>query len=327
MIHALGVLLASLGLATFCHAAPTASLRGLDLPSAAPAQATLVTAAASALAFSMARPAQPSDAASAEAPTAATTLAQAAGSLTPEAYASPVAPGAAAIDGTRAPSDPADIIWIPVLSIRPMQFDVGMRSVAKKADKYRRMTPQALRAFLVANPIPVIAKEDGSVHVNKRAHSTPQVDSKVKKTETRPNDHHHESRAAWEAGIRFIAASTQRTEDASTPKKEKKFWKKMKRENQVYLRDRFGEKRDPADLPMDVRGLGDNPYRSLAGDVRDAGGYTKNTEPFSEFRWAEFFRKNLTVHPNDDYDAALKEAMKLAKSKKARDLPGYNGKK
>jgi hypothetical protein len=81
-------------------------------------------------------------------------------------------------------------------------------------------------------------------------------------------------------------------------------------------------------LPRDVRGLADDPYRSLAWRVRDKGGYDKNTTPFSEFQWAEFFRKNLTISDiNDDFHAAVKQAMDLAESPEAAHLPGYKGKK
>jgi hypothetical protein len=43
------------------------------------------------------------------------------------------------------------------------------------------------------------------------------------------------------------------------------------------------------DLPKTVAGLIDDPFRSLAGELRRAGGFAKDTTPFSEFLWADFF--------------------------------------
>ena len=41
--------------------------------------------------------------------------------------------------------------------------------------------------------------------------------------------------------------------------------------------------------------LQNDPYRSLAGLVRMAGGYAKVEAPFSEFLWADFFRPRVTA--------------------------------
>jgi hypothetical protein len=47
----------------------------------------------------------------------------------------------------------------------------------------------------------------------------------------------------------------------------------------------------------------DDPFRSLAGELRRAGGFAKDTTPFSEFLWADFLRRRVkrktveTQHP------------------------------
>jgi hypothetical protein len=212
------------------------------------------------------------------------------------------------------------IKWIDILDLRPMQFDVGMEQVEKKKLALLKMTPGEQRAWLLKHPVPIVVRKNGEQHVHKGGAA-----SAKNRRENRPDDHHHEARAAWEAGIKRIPVVIEEVQ--TTSKKEKKFWKKMRKGNKVYLKDRWGNAHDESDLPMDVRGLGDNPYRSIAGEVRDQGGYKKNREPFSEFRWAEFFRENLTIHPNDDFEGAVKEAMRLASSKKAKGLPGWLGKK
>jgi hypothetical protein len=70
----------------------------------------------------------------------------------------------------------------------------------------------------------------------------------------------------------------------------------------------------------------DDPFRSLAGDLRRVGGYAKDETPFSEFVWADFLRRRLkrkAVEKN--YTDALGKALILAKSGNADYLPGWCG--
>jgi hypothetical protein len=68
------------------------------------------------------------------------------------------------------------------------------------------------------------------------------------------------------------------------------------------------------------------PFRSLAGELRKAGGFSKDTTPFSEFLWADFLRRRIKrAAVKRDFDKALGEAMTLAKSPDARFLPGWCG--
>ena len=106
------------------------------------------------------------------------------------------------------------------------------------------------------------------------------------------------------------------------------FWKKMESSSWVYLYDQTGHgPRSYLDLPVTVKGLRDDPYRSLAGAVREADGYKKSNIPFTEFKWANFFRSRITIkgHSDNHFKEAVKEAIKLAKSTQARGLPGYIG--
>jgi hypothetical protein len=80
------------------------------------------------------------------------------------------------------------------------------------------------------------------------------------------------------------------------------------------------------DIPRSIAALKDDPYRSLAGELRRAGGYAKETIPFTEFLWADFLRRNIkTKLVEEDFPAALTKALKLAKSPKAQYLPGWCG--
>ena len=72
--------------------------------------------------------------------------------------------------------------------------------------------------------------------------------------------------------------------------------------------------------------LKDDPFRSLAGELRRIGGFAKDTTPFSEFLWADFLRRNLSrKRVEANFDKALEKALALAKGKTAVYLPGWCG--
>jgi hypothetical protein len=128
------------------------------------------------------------------------------------------------------------------------------------------------------------------------------------------------------------------------------FWKTMHEHNWVYLFDRAGGgPQQPANLPKHIKDLDFDPYRSLAWIVREHHGYTKNNVPFSEFKWANFFRTRILLdqdilagkHTFDDFAfevdehgkleltddglEVIEEALFLAATDEARGLPGYRG--
>ena len=49
-----------------------------------------------------------------------------------------------------------------------------------------------------------------------------------------------------------------------------------------------GRRRHYKDIPKSVTGLVDDPFRSLAGELRRVGGFAKDTTPFSEFHLGGF---------------------------------------
>jgi hypothetical protein len=61
----------------------------------------------------------------------------------------------------------------------------------------------------------------------------------------------------------------------------------------------------------------------LAGELRRAGGFAKDTTPSSEFLWADFLRRRVerkTVETH--FEDALQQALELAKNEEASYLPG-----
>jgi hypothetical protein len=106
------------------------------------------------------------------------------------------------------------------------------------------------------------------------------------------------------------------------------FWKQMNTKKWSHLHDQFGEgPHDPIYLPKDIRAVSDDPYRSLAWMVRDQGGFKKSQHWFTDFEWANYFRRKhlLKEEFNIDYQLACKKALRLARSPSAKKLPGYLG--
>jgi pimeloyl-ACP methyl ester carboxylesterase len=88
------------------------------------------------------------------------------------------------------------------------------------------------------------------------------------------------------------------------------------------------------DLPTSVKDLSNDPFRSLAGGVRESCGFKKSasTEDYLEFKWADYLRAHWartgisTKDIDTNFDSATNAALRLAAQKDAADLPGYTGK-
>lgn len=124
----------------------------------------------------------------------------------------------------------------------------------------------------------------------------------------------------------------------------------MFKRHRIYLfNNAGGGPQQPDQLPKHVKDLTFDPYRSFAWIVIDKHGYLKNDTPFSEFKWAHFFRtrilpgqdllagkrtfdefafevdKHGKMTLSDDAEEIIDECMFLAPSPEARGLPGYRG--
>ena len=111
----------------------------------------------------------------------------------------------------------------------------------------------------------------------------------------------------------------------------------MEDDNEVYLKDQNGNLITPNDLPISIKDLRNDPFRSLAGAVREScgfekGGKSSSGEDYLEFQWANYFRAHWaqTGIPTKDidtnFDDATDAAQHLAVEKDAASLPGYTGK-
>ena len=101
-------------------------------------------------------------------------------------------------------------------------------------------------------------------------------------------DNHHLARALHEEGVKDVLVTVVANlgmVDRDT------FWTVLDNRSWMHPFDDKGRRRDYADIPKSVRDLVDDPFCSLAGALRRAGGFAKDTTPFSEFLWADFLRR------------------------------------
>ncbi|MCA1389221.1 chromosome partitioning protein ParB [Bradyrhizobium sp. BRP20] len=191
---------------------------------------------------------------------------------------------------------------VPILSLRPTQMTVGMREVKEKRKRWREHGKKKQADLLGKHMIPVVYGPDARYYVI---------------------DHHHLGRALHDEGVKEVLVTV--VGDLRMVEREA-FWGVMDNKRWVYPYDAKGERRSFRDLPKSVADLKDDPFRSLAGELRRMGGFAKDTTPFSEFLWADFLRRQVSRKAVEaDFDNALEKAMAAARSKNAIYLPGWCG--
>jgi hypothetical protein len=136
-------------------------------------------------------------------------------------------------------------------------------------------------------------------------------------------DHHHLARALHEEGVKDVLVTVVADLSMVDPDT---FWTVLDNRSWMHPFDAKGRRRGYKDIPKSVRDLIDDPFRSLAGQLRRAGGFAKDTTPFSEFLWADFLRRRIKRKLVElDFGRAIIAAMKLSKSQEAIYLPGWCG--
>jgi hypothetical protein len=191
---------------------------------------------------------------------------------------------------------------VAIEDLRPTQMAVGMREVREKQAHWRAQKEDKKAEFLGAHLIPVV------LGPRKRPYLI---------------DHHHLARALHEEGVIQIAVTVVIDLSSLEPPA---FWFYMENRALTFLYDAQGERQNHKKLPKHVSDMVDDPYRSLSGELRRAGGYAKDVTPFSEFLWSDFLRRRIKRGKAEDHPKdALDEAIKLAKSQDAAYLPGWCG--
>lgn len=191
---------------------------------------------------------------------------------------------------------------ISIGDLRPTQITVGMREVASKRKRWRESSDDKGSEFLGRHMIPVVMGPKKRPYVI---------------------DHHHLALALHKEGVEHVLISV--VSDLSHLEKDA-FWVVLDNRSWMHPFDVKGQRRSYRDIPDSIPDLVDDPYRSLAGALRRAGGYAKDTTPFSEFLWADFMRRRVKrAIVQKDFEHALDLALELAKEQDASYLPGWCG--
>lgn len=191
---------------------------------------------------------------------------------------------------------------VPIVQLRPTQITVGMREVELKRRELQAMNSDRAGLFLGRHFVPAVLGPKGRYHIV---------------------DHHHLVRALHEEGfpdilVTVICDLSGLDKDAFLTVMDNRAW--------LHPFDARGRRKGYGKLPRTVGALVDDPYRSLAGEVRRQGGYAKDTTPFAEFLWADFFRRRIAAADlEEDFERSAREALRLARESAAGYLPGWCG--
>lgn len=191
---------------------------------------------------------------------------------------------------------------VRIADLRPTQITVGFHEVEEKRQAWRARSGKKESIYLGSHMIPVVAGPKGRLFVT---------------------DHHHMARAMHEEGVKDILVNV--ISDLSALEKDS-FWVVMDCRGWCHPYDADGVRKNFSDIPASIADLVDDPFRSLAGALRRAGGFAKDVTPFSEFLWADFLRRRMERRAAEkDFETALADALKLAKGHEAGYLPGWCG--
>lgn len=189
---------------------------------------------------------------------------------------------------------------VPILDLRPTQLTVGLREVRAKREEWRAKRHRA--RFLGTHFVPAVRGPKGRLYIV---------------------DHHHLVRALHDEGVESVAvtvvADLRRLDRGA-------FFTYLDHRGWIHPFDAHGRRKPMHALPRTVAELEDDPYRSLAGELRRAGGFAKDTTPYSEFLWADFLRPRIPrKRIATRFAVALEHAMAIARSADADYLPGWCG--
>jgi hypothetical protein len=194
------------------------------------------------------------------------------------------------------------LVPIKITDLRPTQMTVGYREVARKRHEWRGLAERDGGLYLGRHMIPVVCGPKRRLWVI---------------------DNHHLALALHEEGVKEVLVRIV----ADLSKLEtRQFTTFMDNKNWLHPFDDEGHRRDFKHLPKHVSKMADDPYRSLAGELRRAGGYAKDLTPYSEFLWADFLRRHVKRDKVEKhFEDAVAQALKIAHQPRASYLPGWAG--
>ena len=192
---------------------------------------------------------------------------------------------------------------VKVQRLRPTQITVGVREVEAKRAHWAQLSRKQRKTALEQHLFPAVLGPGQRHYIV---------------------DHHHLGLALLLEGVKSAWVTVLDDLSWLAPQV---FWRTMEFRSWAHPYDARGRRCDYRDIPKKLEQLQDDPYRSLSGLVRAAGGFAKYQTPFAEFLWADFFRSRIaprlaaTTPPQ-----TLNTAVRLARSPEARYLPGWTGK-
>lgn len=193
-----------------------------------------------------------------------------------------------------------DFKHVPIADLVPTQMTVGMQEVGYKRRRWRERSADEAASFLSKVRIPVVLGPGSRPYLI---------------------DRHHLALALHTEGVNELHVSIA-ANMSHLPRNE--FWMSLESRRWAHPFDARGRLRSYGDMPGTLDGLQNDPFRSLSWAVKKAGGYAKDEAPFSEFRWADFFRSRIQLElVESEFAQAQALAMRLARSAEAATLPGW----
>jgi hypothetical protein len=191
---------------------------------------------------------------------------------------------------------------VAVTDLRPTQMTVGFREIERKQQEWAAMGKKKRRAAMAEVLFPAVIGPRKAYFIL---------------------DHHHSAVALAHEKAEEVEVGVVRDLSALAAAD---FWIYLDHLSWVHPYDQHGKRRSFNSMPSSLAALRDDPYRSLAGEVRDLGGFAKSDTPFLEFLWTNYFRAHVRADwVRAHYGKALKRALRLAQSSKTRYLPGWVG--
>lgn len=191
---------------------------------------------------------------------------------------------------------------IKIKSLHPTQFAVGYWEIDKRSEKVLVKSGEKLEKYLQEHVGKIVIGPGGEPYIIDRHHLACIMQRTGKSTTIY---------ATVEANFRSATIDS--------------FWSELINRKWVYLYDENGKgPLDPKVLPGKIEDLKNDPYRSIAWEVRELGGFHKTDDPFAEFQWANFFRSRIAASRlSTNMQQLVQDAMQLCHSSDASKLPGY----
>jgi len=191
---------------------------------------------------------------------------------------------------------------VKINALRPTQMTLGYREVQRKRAGWAGRSRKFGETYIQHHMIPAVLGPKQHYYIV---------------------DHHHLARALHEEGVEDILVVLL----ARLDRLEKyPFWVFLDNHSWVHPFDPDGRRCDYGKIPKSVTDMQDDPYRSVAGELRRAGGFAKDATPFTEFMWADALRPRVARKLIErDFERAMEQALTFARSAEADYLPGWCG--